>query len=310
MSEFSDCYYLLNATTEEVVFLLKKARRYGLVLSAMGCHVPFLVDGSWDAGKLSDLVVENNSGLLLHYSYAEEHGLWMTVYESHNEAFTIDIQRRGRSENDLGAILAEVERLNLVTRDRCTQLRAILEEVALEDTVELSRVQTQLSEIFGIDFFSWLGCADLSAQSQKNLSQRFPDATFVLKSQRGKADKAIKPTPNRWCPQPDLPAFMYLPVPDGVINETLLEQHIKHWIETQDWDEDRQAGCWLYTAYCRTLPSRMRYLANRIMNLGLAFGDEMYEAELRRTIRGILAVTDSTFDWQPYLNKMAGEQRL
>ncbi len=34
---------------------------------------------------------------------------------------------------------------------------------------------------------------------------------------------------------------------------------------------------WLYTAYCRALPNRMRYLANRILNLTLAFGAERYE---------------------------------
>jgi hypothetical protein len=103
---------------------------------------------------------------------------------------------------------------------------------------------------------------------------------------------------------------MYLPVPSGVIDEVMLERHVEHWLETQDWDQDRNAGFWVYTAYCRALPNRMRYLANRVMNIYQAFGDELYEVKLRQTIAGILAVTDPTFDWEPYLNKVAGEQRL
>lgn len=310
MSEFSDCYYLFDASTQEAISLVRKVRRYGIVLPSVACYTPFLVDGAWDAGRLVDAVVENNVGTLLHYSFAEDHGLWLAVYESSNESFVIDIQRRGQSENDLNTISCEIERLKILSRDRVAELHTILESVATRSDVELRQVRTRLSEVLNIVFLEWTGCADLSVQSQKELSRRFPEAAFVLQSQRGKADKAIEPIPNEWCPQPGLPAFMYLPVPEGQIDQQIFERHVKHWIETQDWDDDRQAGFWLYTAYRQTLPNRMRYLADRIMNLELAFGKEKYEAELSRTIRGILAVTSPTFDWEPYLDKIAGEQRL
>jgi hypothetical protein len=54
----------------------------------------------------------------------------------------------------------------------------------------------------------------------------------------------------------------------------------------------------------------MRYLADRIMNLELAFGTECYEQKLHQTIAGILTVADPAFDWEPYLNRKAGELRL
>ncbi len=120
----------------------------------------------------------------------------------------------------------------------------------------------------------------------------------------------MEPILNEWCPRPGLPAFMYFPVPDGDVDEVMLERHVRHWLETGDWDNEQQAGFWVYTGYCRALPSHLRFLADRIMNLELAFGSERYEAQLRRTIRGILAVTDPAFDWEPYLNMESGEQRL
>ncbi|MBW4443285.1 MAG: hypothetical protein KME10_18990 [Plectolyngbya sp. WJT66-NPBG17] len=51
MSEFSDCYYLLNATTEQVVSLIRKARCYGIVLPRNDRYVPFLINGAWGAGN-------------------------------------------------------------------------------------------------------------------------------------------------------------------------------------------------------------------------------------------------------------------
>ncbi|MBW4440524.1 MAG: hypothetical protein KME10_04670 [Plectolyngbya sp. WJT66-NPBG17] len=210
----------------------------------------------------------------------------------------------------MDTILVKAEQLSLVDRDRIPELRAILTETTAKGNVDLKSIRTQLSEILGFVTFDWLGYADLSMQTQKELSCRFPEAVFVLKSQRGKADTTIEPVPNEWCAKPGLPTLMYLPVPNGSADEVLLERHIKHWVETRDWDDAREAGFWLYTAYRRALPNRMHYLADRIMNLELAFGSELYEAKLRQTIKGILSISDPAFNWEPYLKRMAGEQRL
>jgi hypothetical protein len=93
------------------------------------------------------------------------------------------------------------------------------------------------------------------------------------------------------------------------VDEAMLSRHVRHWVETQDFDDDRQAGFWAYTAYERALPSRYHFLANRVKNLELAF-PETYEQELRGTLRGILAVSPRDFDWEPYLARKAGEARL
>src|SRR5690349_2071345 len=97
-----------------------------------------------------------------------------------------------------------------------------------------------------------------------------------------KKQAVADPTPNEWCPVVGLPAFMYKPIPTGSVDEALLERHIDHWFDTGDFDEERQAGFWMYTAYTRALPAELRYLADRVMNLQLAFPDA-YEAELAKT---------------------------
>lgn len=123
-----------------------------------------------------------------------------------------------------------------------------------------------------------------------------------------KSAASPEPTPNEWCPVSGLPAFMYKPVPAGAVDETLLERHMDHWFEG-DFDEERQAGFWMYTAYTRALPGEYRYLADRIMNLTLAFPDG-YDDEMRKTIRGILVTAKAGFDWEPYFARKLGEQKL
>lgn len=125
----------------------------------------------------------------------------------------------------------------------------------------------------------------------------------------GERDELAEGVPNRWCPIPGLPSFMYRAVPDGTVEPDLLERHVRHWLETGDWDEQRQVGLWLYTAYGHALPKHLRFLVDRLMNLALAFPDR-YEDELRVTLRGILANATADFDWEPYFARKLGEQKL
>jgi hypothetical protein len=162
---------------------------------------------------------------------------------------------------------------------------------------------------FGCPLHEWTTCADLSRESEQSFRERFPDAQFILKSRRGQADNEHVGQPNEWCPVPGLPAWMYLPLPQGKHDAELVERHVQHWLATADFDAERQAGSWLLTAYQRALPSRYRFLADRMTNLRRAF-PESYERALRETICGILAVSQPDFDWQPYFDRKKGEIRL
>lgn len=121
----------------------------------------------------------------------------------------------------------------------------------------------------------------------------------------------IKTLSNQWCPRDGMPECMYLEVPTGEVDEDLLERHFVHWVTTRDWDNEKQKGFWLYTAYTRALPENYYYLALRIMNLVLVFQDqESYQRELKNTLRAILFCSPADFDWEPYLQRKKGETAL
>ena len=306
MSEHSDCYYLKGLAAGAGA-LLKRARRYGLTLGQVDGWTPFLVDGIADAGQAAPIVSQHNVGVLLHYSYAEDLALQLRVFDGPKESFVLELRRRGPSEVDAAGVRHEAERLGLVRDAHAFTSFLTLADANAE--LDLQSARQLAREAFGCPLHEGTTCADLSRESERSLRDRFPDAQFILKSRRGQADAVHDALPNEWCPAPGLPAWMYLPVPQGVTDEELVERHVQHWLDTADFDSERQAGSWLLTAYQRALPSRYRYLADRVMNLRLAF-PESYERALRETIRGILAVSQPDFDWQPYFDRKKGEIRL
>jgi len=309
MSEFSDCYFLHNASPEDAEALLKRARRYGLILPASGKYVPFLVEGVHDAGGVAKAVVDQNQGVLLHYAYAADHGLRLVAYDGAVKKFLLDLQQRGPSELDPDAIVGGASRLGLLMGTRKRGFEALLAKALTDALLDVRDARTRIGRAFGLEFPEWVSCADLSRQSEREVRKRFPAARLVLKSLRGLADRAIASEPNEWCPTPGLPTEMYLPVPTGDVDGAMLERHCHHWLTTRDWDDERQVGFWMYTAYNRALPSRYAHLVTRLMNVELAFSDSADE-NVRDTIRGILSVCDRDFDWEPYLARKAGEQRL
>jgi hypothetical protein len=316
MSEFSDSYHLHTSDPTQAAKLLRDAKRYGAVLPTTTPFVPFLVDGRWEAGGVVAEILAHNVGLLVHYAYAEDHGLWIRTFDKDSCVATIDIQRRRTAGDDVpdpGITTAALTKAGAVAPGKARQLETVLQHARVDAEGPLRKFRDEIVTLLGLSHVSSLSCADLAYGGEKELLRRFPGATFVLKSRRGQADKEREKTyheANEWCPRPGLPACMYLEVPDGQVDESMLARHVEHWLTTADWDGAAQSGFWLYTAYERALPARMRFLAHRIMNLQLAFDASDYREALERTIRGVLAVTPRDFDWEPYLARRKGEQRL
>jgi hypothetical protein len=309
MSEFSDCYFLRTRDSSDVKKLLTRTRRHGLILPTTRAWIPFLVDGLLDVGGPSPNIVQRNEGLLLHYAYAEDHGFALSLFRDTEAHLRIDVQRRGPSEMDLPGIVNAACHLGLTSADG-QDLETALMPATLPALTDIASMRDQLARLWDFDPRLCLSCADLARSSKRDLSKRYPEAIFVLTSLRGRYDKTEQPAPNEFCPVPGLPSFMYLPVPTvGDIDEQMLERHVRHWMSGADFDDDRQVGFWLLNAYHRALPSRYAYLADRVMNLSLAFPTQ-YELALRETIRAVLAISGCDFDWQPYLTRQAGEQRL
>src|ERR1700742_18635 len=101
MSEFSDSYHLRTKDPVEVSKLLRAARRHGAVLPTTTRYVPFLVDGRQEAGSAIEDVVAHNPGVLVHYCYGEDHGMWMRVFDRSTHVSTIEIPTRRALTDDL-----------------------------------------------------------------------------------------------------------------------------------------------------------------------------------------------------------------
>ncbi len=308
MSEFSDGYYLFDVADAKAKSFLRKVGRFAFLFPAQGRWLPVLVEGPDEAGAPLAGFIEHASFIWLHFAFAEDHGLWLRVFDGAVQRARIGIRRRGPSEIDVDAALQALAALGVVGPGREELVRQVLDHATAAGEVDLDRSRSQLSAALEVELFEGWSCADLTHSSPEVLATRAPSASPVLKSKRGKyGQEQPQPEPNQYCPVPGLPRFMYHPLPDGDADPDLVDQHVRHWIETGDFDDEAQEGFWLYTAYSRALPSRYRFLADRMMNLRF-FPD--YRQAIQQTVRSILAVADQGFDWQPYLARQKGTQRL
>lgn len=310
MSEFSDAYYLLDADPKAVTALLRKVRRFAVVFPADRRWTPVLLEGPEEAGGVVDAFADAATGRWMHYAFAEDHGLWLRVFEGREERLELALQRRGPSEVDVDAAAGALESLGILAGGEVAAFREAVAPALEATALDLEATRGAVGAALGVTLLDRRSCADLTYQTLKALAARDPEATLVLKSRRWKCGEATPPPePNEACPVPGLPAFMYRPVPDGDADPETVARHVRHFVETGDFDNDAQEGFWMYTAYRRALPTRYRYLAERAHNLApMVFPD--WESRLSDTVRAILAVADSAFDFEPYLARKKGGQRI
>lgn len=293
MSEFSDSYHLLTSNTKDVKRLIRQSGRYGMVIPCTGKYIPFLVEGPEEAGGPIDKLIEHNTQLLIHYAFAEEHGCWIKVFDRDTELACLCYEE-GDSRLSQKLAAATDTLLSRAVIDDPTASR--LQDLAID--LVIAEIGPKVAGVLGLQYVSWVSCADLTYQSQKELQKRFPNAEFVNVAKRGKIETPAPPAPNEWCSEPGQPSFMYLPVPSVPLTaeqEAMVNRHFRYWTEIGDYDNETQQGFWMYERYREALPSRYRYLANRVMNL------HEQPTKLLETFRAIIGLAGSNVKWEEVL---------
>lgn len=80
MSEFSQSYHLVGDDQGDAVSLLRRAGARGFVFPPSNHWTTLVVETS-DYGEVDDRVVAANTGTLLHYVHAEDHGWELAVFQ-------------------------------------------------------------------------------------------------------------------------------------------------------------------------------------------------------------------------------------
>lgn len=79
MSEFSSSYHLQTSDQQKVVELIRASNNKGFVFPECNGWVTFIVKGP--AFGIRKSIVSLNPGLLVHYSYMEDHGWELSIFE-------------------------------------------------------------------------------------------------------------------------------------------------------------------------------------------------------------------------------------
>jgi len=293
MSEFSDSYHMLTADSREVARLIRRSGRYGMVLplSAPSARfIAFVVEGLDEVGGPIDAITDHNEKILVHYSFADEAGCRLHVFDGADEvadlAFEADLAGR---DTPLGALREET---------RARGLAALLDRGVIDERIaarlraaaqqmDSSVVGPQVATALGLEHVEWLSCANLTYRSEQDLREAHLGARFVNVGQRGKAPAGQS-----------FAQLMALPVPEAPLDadlERLAQRHLSYWLEGGDADNDVMPGYPLYELYGAVLPTRCRYLRDQMMNY-LDAPDSLH-----RVLRAIVGLVGPDAGWEPFL---------
>jgi hypothetical protein len=116
VSEFSESFHLRADQPEAAVALLRAAGLAGFVFPPRGTLVPFVCPREGDA---IERILAANTGLLVHYVYAADHGVWVHAYVGSTRAARLEAsfeEKRSAFEPD------PFVRLGLLSRPEAERL--------------------------------------------------------------------------------------------------------------------------------------------------------------------------------------------
>ena len=157
MSEFSESYHLREASQGDAVKLLQRARLNGIVFPSSTQWTSFVPAGQdWEG---LEAIVQANSGILLHYSYGEDHGWIIEVYKDSERHMIFQHWWDDSLEEELGDLI-EPPPPNNPDMDLLTQWipqspesLAVLQECFLTDGQDRAY---RFAELIGLEYFQWL----------------------------------------------------------------------------------------------------------------------------------------------------------
>ncbi len=141
MSEFNDSYHVLTADSRDVARLIRRSGRYGMILSPSASStrfIAFVVEGLDEAGGPSDAIVDHNEKILVHYSFSDEAGCWLRVFDGGDEIADLPFETSLTGRDEPLAALRETTRTHslavLLNRGVIDQETAVHLKVAARQT--------------------------------------------------------------------------------------------------------------------------------------------------------------------------------
>ncbi|MDQ0060063.1 hypothetical protein [Paenibacillus harenae] len=159
MSEFSESYHLFSKDQKEGVDLLNRAGIGGFVYPEENNWVTLLPEG--EIFHENNKLISNNTGTLLHYIFAEDHGWLLSIFENNTMTFHYECNWDTDVENNYKEIdknkLIELINRNREEHNRITvfEISKLLNINSMEDIFEFVPAY-QVAELIGLKHYEWL----------------------------------------------------------------------------------------------------------------------------------------------------------
>lgn len=154
MSEFSDSYHLKTDNMQDGIKLLQKAGKRGFVFAESNGWVTLVAEG--ESFMPNESLISANTGILLHFINAEDHGWGFTIYNGNRqisgyECFWEEDLTIDDSELDIKVIGKIIE----CGDEKIKDIKDILYVQDIEEAAE-KNVAESFAKLIGLKYHEWV----------------------------------------------------------------------------------------------------------------------------------------------------------
>ena len=160
MSEFSQSYHLATDDRDEAVRVLEGAGIRGFIFPPETGWTTFVAEPQ-EAGEIDERIVSANTGTLLHYAHAEDHGWDLSIYSgtqrlSHYECrWEMDVEVRDE-ELDLDVVFTTAQQHG--SSATIEELQTLLHPKSVSDIIDFvgGTPADKVADALALPFYSWI----------------------------------------------------------------------------------------------------------------------------------------------------------
>jgi len=164
MSQFSESYHLKTKDMQDGIMLLQKAGKRGFVFSESNGWVTLVAEG--EAFMPNEGLINSNTGILLHFMNAEDHGWGFTLYDGNKQisqysCFWEEDLIIEDSDLNIKALGEIIEHKNEKIKD----IKDILYIQEIEEVFE-KNVAKAFADLIGVTYHEWVSYDYVSNETE------------------------------------------------------------------------------------------------------------------------------------------------
>lgn len=298
MSEFSQNFHYKTSSLRELKNYLKLLSSPSAIIPLKRSKlIPFITTSSLEG------LLEKNNQVLIFYHYSSDYCLEISIYDKSELISSVYFSWSGSKlkEQNISLDMEKLLELGLFdTKERADRFWKSVNDFDIHNPYSVP-------ETLGLKKFEWLSLYDLKNFSQIELKHMIPNIIF-LNMPNTRESKILDI--NEWCELESQADYMYLPIPNVVLNEKQEEyvckqlEYLCERISERQLEFEQLQKLELFRFYHSRIPFKYKYLVNKMIQTHLLSSGQQTDVWKDRQKETMRAITSLIGVNEVYLSEL------